>query len=158
MREIRGQLWDHLGTATVCITTNGFVKTNGACVMGRGCAQQARDMYPGIDMRLGELIQRHGNRCFRLTIDPTIVSFPVKHKWMEEADIELIKKSCGELMAMSDKFGWNNVVLPRPGCGNGRLTWTDVKSAISPLLDDRIAVITFPRPLRWEMPQKKEVI
>ena len=39
MKEIRGDLFTQEAD-TICITTNGFVKANGECVMGRGCAKQ----------------------------------------------------------------------------------------------------------------------
>lgn len=72
-----------------------------------------------------------------------IVFFPVKHHWREQADIELIKRSCVELMELTERQGWETVVLPRPGSGNGRLQWEYVKANIESLLDDRIHVITF---------------
>lgn len=33
------------------VTTNGCVKSDGTCVMGRGVAQEARDRFDGIDKR-----------------------------------------------------------------------------------------------------------
>jgi hypothetical protein len=54
MKEIAGELWDHHKAGVViAITTNGYVKGNGACVMGRGCAKEARDSFPGIDLGWG---------------------------------------------------------------------------------------------------------
>ena len=133
-------MWD-VPTEIRVITTNGFVKRNGECVMGAGCAKEANERFPGLALKLGRYIKQYGNRCFRL--GDGLASFPVKHHWKEQADLELIKKSCGELMAMADKFSWNDVLLPRPGCGNGRLTWEEVKPVISELLDDRVTVIIF---------------
>ena len=37
---------------------------------------------------------------------------------------------------------WQVVVLPRPGCGNGRLDWFLVERTIAPWLDDRFVVVT----------------
>ena len=39
MKEVFGDLWEFDGI--IAITTNGFVKRDGTCVMGRGCARQA---------------------------------------------------------------------------------------------------------------------
>ncbi len=39
MKEDFGDLWDFDGI--IAITTNGFVKKDGSCVMGRGCAKEA---------------------------------------------------------------------------------------------------------------------
>lgn len=44
-------LW--LLSDTVVITTNGTVKGDDACVMGRGCALEAKLAFPGIDHRIG---------------------------------------------------------------------------------------------------------
>jgi hypothetical protein len=45
---------------------------------------------------------------------------------------------------MADKFRWQHIVMPRPGCGNGGLDWADVEPVLSKLLDDRFTVITHP--------------
>lgn len=151
MIDVSGNLWDYPAEVTA-ITTNGVVKANGACVMGRGCAREARDRYPGLDITLGTFIRAFGNRCFRIVspivrpncpLDRTLLTFPVKHRWDEPADLRLIATSCEQAMAMADKFGWKSIVLPRPGCGNGRLNYYDVEPLISDLLDDRFHVITF---------------
>lgn len=134
---------------TICITTNGFVKENGECVMGRGIAliisrvklQNCRTVCK----YLGSLIKTYGNRCFNLGIwnGITLASFVVKHNWWENADIELIKTSCKQIMEMADKWKWSNIYLPQPGCGNGKLNWEDVKPVIEPLLDDRFIICSF---------------
>lgn len=149
----------------ICITTNGAVKTNGACVMGRGIAQQARDKFPGIDKQLGKLIDEEGNHVHDLGIwneatDTHLISFPVKHHWREQADIELIYRSTCELVDWCNRSGqiwraetlgreahlqglWTRILLPQPGCGNGGLDWeSDVENVIKPILDDRFIVVT----------------
>ena len=45
----------------ICITTNGFVKKDGCAVMGRGCAQEAKNRYPNINKLLGIHINTKGN-------------------------------------------------------------------------------------------------
>jgi hypothetical protein len=78
-------------------------------------------------------------------ISTDILSFPVKHNWFEKADMDLIRRSCRELMEVADELGLleESALLPRPGCGNGKLDWSDVKREIEPILDDRISVVTF---------------
>lgn len=148
MREIRGDIFKLLETNNFdgfCITTNGFVKSNGECVMGRGIALTCKQMFPNIARNLGSLIRMHGNHVHKLGMynSSTIFSFPVKHNWWEAADIKLIERSCVELTQMLDKLHLESVLLPRPGCGNGRLNWNDVKPVIAKLLDDRVIVATF---------------
>lgn len=35
------------------------------------------------------------------------------------------------------------VLLPRPGCGNGKLQWDFVKREIEDLLDDRVTIVNW---------------
>lgn len=147
MKEVTGNLWD-LPADALCITTNGFVKSNGKAVMGRGCALEAKQRYPQIDWYLGQFIKQYGNVpvCIKSN-DPTppyIFSFPVKHVWWEAADLQLIEQSARELMKILDALPQiKTILLPRPGCGNGKLKWEDVKKVIEPILDDRVMVVTF---------------
>lgn len=147
MKEIVGNLWDHDGVAdAICITTNSIVRKDGACVMGRGCALEAKQRYPGIDYTLGFLIELHGNKpmVIRPGKGPTwICSFPVKHHWKAPAEPELIEASARLFVQTVDYMKWSNIVLPRPGCGNGQLSWDDVRSILEPILDDRFSIITF---------------
>lgn len=158
MIEVRGNLWEYEADFR-CITTNGFIKTNGAAVMGRGCALEATQKYPGIDEVLGFLLKEHGNHVHELSwFDPQpstqqqargLLSFPVKHNWRDKADPDLIRRSASELRKFIDDYDRNFdavntvVVVPRPGCGNGQLRWEDVKPILEPYFDDRFHVITF---------------
>lgn len=55
-----------------------------------------------------------------------MASFPMKRHWREETIPELLRRSAGQLVALADKFGCEHVVLPRHGCGNGRLSWEGI--------------------------------
>lgn len=145
MLELEANLWDlHAAGATICITTNGAVRKDGACVMGRGCALEAARKYPRLPYQLGAQIQSFGNHAYYFP-DYRILSFPVKHHWSEEADLELIKRSCHRLELWLEKNpDVEMVYLPRPGCGNGRLRWADIKREIADLLSNKVTIVTFP--------------
>lgn len=127
------------------ITTNGYVAKDGRAVMGRGCAREARCFFPNLDYKLGRMIREHGNRTMRLGrydgID--LCSLPVKHHWRENAELELIERSVTQLVEIVDKFSYERVVMPRPGCGNGGLEWSTVKPLIEPLLNGRFIVVRY---------------
>lgn len=146
MIEVEGSLWEYPANVRA-ITTNGTVR-NGKAVMGVGCALEAKERFPGIDVILGGLLRTHGNRCFRIvqgTPSVTILTFPVKRDVNEKADLQLIADSCMQAHEMASKFGWEVVLVPRPGCGAGGLDYeTQVREVVSMLLDDRFKVITFP--------------
>ena len=171
MLELRGNLFDQRCDA-ICITTNGYVSARGLAVMGRGCAASAAKRYRGLEEKLGSRIQQFGSRTRFIwtTRDYRIISFPVKpvsvickpdksnvvshmkNSFKEGAivpgcfavaEIRIICESARQLVRLVDKRGLNRVVIPRPGCGAGELNWSQVKSALESILDDRFHVITF---------------
>jgi hypothetical protein len=151
MRLIEGDLFEHLTKVDViCITTNGYVKKDGEAVMGRGCALTAANMFPTLPRILGDAIRDNGNVVSILAnitggIQSTyILSFPVKHNWWEEADIKLIEKSAQDLVQQVTSMKLKTIVIPRPGCGNGKLDWeTHVMPTLRSILDDRFYIIDF---------------
>ena len=140
MLEAQGDIWQTEADVRA-ITTNAVVKESGHAVMGKGIALQARKRYPGVDKKLGQLLQNKGNHVHLLALD--LVSFPVKEDWRAPAKLDLIRRSAEELVALADTHGWEKVILPRPGCGAGQLTWSDVQPIIAPVLDDRFWIINF---------------
>jgi len=171
MRVIQGDIWDYIGKVDVlCITTNGFIKSNGCGVMGRGIAKEALERYPGIDKELGKSIETYGNvPCSLLTHDNTIISsFPVKSKyevclndlsnivsayqnkfnpgdrvpgWACKAKLSIIENSSNLLKIKADSFGWKLIVLTRPGCKNGQLNWLEVEPLLSTIFDNRFMIV-----------------
>ena len=144
MKEVFGDLWEFDGI--IAITTNGFVKRDGTCVMGRGCAKQAVIRFPGLPNKLGTKISAEGNHVFYFP-EHRLITFPVKHRWWEAADLGLIERSARELLKMIEvKKIQEAVYLPRPGCGNGRLKWGGVKKILSPILkSDQFHIVTYSR-------------
>lgn len=146
MIEATGNLWTYPADVRV-ITTNGFVKVNGEAVMGAGCAKEAAKRWPELPKLLAKHIKEAGNTVYQFPASSGIlnlVAFPVKHNWWEPADPALIEKSCQELVALAGMYDHSTIfVIPRPGCGNGRLRWEDVKPILERYLDDRFHVITF---------------
>lgn len=141
MKEEIGDLWMMPADFRV-ITTNGYVKNNGEAVMGRGCAREATVLYPGIALALGNSITKYGNHVF-LFRKRKLITFPVKHHWHQEADMLLIRQSVAEFKAMIRKLpAVTRYVMVRPGCGNGRLTWEDVKPLLIDL-PDTVTIVNY---------------
>lgn len=141
----------------VCVTTNGIVRKDGRAVMGAGIAKYARDMFRGVDRRLGKNIKDFGNRAFALGWQPKItasqessryheakfmlLTFPTKHDWKEDSDPVLIQKSAKQVMGLADEHSLDTVYLPCPGCFNGHLDYEkDVRPVLVEELDDRFVV------------------
>jgi len=122
----------------ICITTNGTIKKDGTCVMGRGIALRAKQLYPGIDKTLGRLIMDNGNKCFLLkqkTMDSNpwiIYSLPTKHQYFQKSDIDFILINLSYLRNITEEDKVRNIAIPLPGCGNGGLNW---KNDVLPRLE-----------------------
>jgi hypothetical protein len=132
----------------LCITTNGYVKKNGAAVMGAGVAKEAKERFPNIDIVLGKRITQFGNYVhFLKPVGRTkkgtpveLYSFPTKHYWYDSSCLKLIESSAEQLVSLYNKALDDGnkplIVLPRPGCGNGRLDWeSQVKPILKPILE-----------------------
>lgn len=108
--------------------------------MGAGVALQARTRYPEIEAVLGKLIMTRGNHVHSL--GHNLISFPTKTHWNLHRDLDLITRSAHELFIMADFLpDAKRVLMTRPGCGIGKLSWSVVKQRISPILDDRFNVV-----------------
>ena len=140
MREISGNIWEFQKTAIVAVTTNGQVTKKNAAVMGRGVAAQAAQLFPWFPEKLGACILKNGNHVHYL--EENLVSFPVEASPYEVPDLRLIERSARELATLADEAGWTMIVVPRPGCGGGGLSWNDVRPLLERHFDDRFLIIT----------------
>ena len=144
MKEVFGDLWEFDGI--IAVTTNGSIKRDRTCVMGRECARQAVARFREQPHKLGTRISAEGNHVFHFP-EHGLITFPVKHNWWEAADLGLIERSARELLNLTEGKNIKEAVyLPRPGCGNGRLKWEDVKKILSPILkSDQFHMVTYSR-------------
>lgn len=146
MTERHSDLWEHVNAPghLICISTNGFIKKNGAAVMGRGCALQATRIYPGVPMLLGTYIRHNGNNPGLLYGEKfTLGILPVKHNWWERADLALIKRSVDwlrEELGQLHLLGHHTVHVPRLGCGNGGRNWEKEVRPLMQTLPDCVVV------------------
>lgn len=155
MIEVSGNLWaferpyaglsDVLarnGCDAIVITTNGSVRQDGGAVMGRGVARDCAVKYPEVQAILGWMLATRGNRCHVVRAgNPSIVTLPVKHVWNEPADPALIEQRLFHLVEIANVLGWRRIAMPRPGCGNGQLKWSQVRVPMNALLDERFLVV-----------------
>lgn len=140
MLQITGSIWDFPSSWRV-IPINTVV--NGTkLVMGAGVAKQCRDRYEKIDIVFGALINRNGI-CVQAYMPQKLILFPTKNHWRHRSTYELIEKSTMELANHCDKYpGFDNIVMPRVGCGLGGLEWPIVRGILERYLDNRFTVVT----------------
>ena len=167
-----GDIIEKLGTKCfICVTTNGFVKSDGKAVMGKGIAKQISDKLPNISYKLGQLIKKNGNivQPIGKHKDTIILSFPVKpisavydgsnvveHMkdrfqigdtvpgWACKADVEIIIKSTMQLKKITEKYD-RIVYLPKPGCGAGELDFKDIQPILEGNLNSNVFISDFKR-------------
>jgi len=123
----------------ICISTNGHCTKKGDAVLGRGCARQALEHFPDLPLRLGALLSERGNHVH--VIGNGLVSFPVEESPWANPDLRLIRRSAEELRGIADREGWAEIIVPRPGCGGGGLSWREVRPLLEDLFDERFSVI-----------------
>ena len=142
MQEVNGDLWDfHNAVNWIVIPTNGAIRQDGGCVMGRGLALAASRKFVSLPYQVGTMLGFSGNHVFEFP-EFRIYSFPTKHHWRQKADLALIVRSAEELATRVAGLPTpRQVFLPRVGCGLGRLKWAEVQPILSDELDQRFTVV-----------------
>ena len=139
MFETEGDIWEFAPSSVIVITTNGSLTRDGRAIFGRGVARQAALRFPLLAETLGRLLAKEGNHVFDL--GHGIVSFPVEETPWSLPDLRIIARSAEELRSLADCSGWGRVIVPRPGCGGGGLSWNEVRPILVPWFDERFTVI-----------------
>jgi len=125
-----------------CCTTNCIVTKAGKAVMGAGIALLFKIYFPGIDENLGKKLKSDGAGVYLIWEEPAIVAFPTKYHFKDNSAIDLIIKSCHELVNLTKDLKFDRIYLSRPGCGLGGLKWEEVGPIISEiLLDDKFVIV-----------------
>jgi hypothetical protein len=139
MREVTVDIWSLWDSGVVAITTNGAITRDGRAIPGRGVAKQAAERFPEMRTRLGQQLRLGGNHVYEIL--PGLVSFPVEETPFSQPDRRLIRQSAEELRQLADQRGWQQIVVPRPGCGGGGLNWKEVRPLLADLFDERFIVV-----------------
>jgi len=140
LQQLTGDLWQqHKAGHIIAITTGGMLKKKGSCVMPRGTALQAAKRFPGISFILGKKIKQYGMHVFDL--GDGIVSFPVQNSPFENPELKIIRQSCRELVKLANDNDWSKIIVPRPGCGHGGLSWSEVQPVLTDYIDSRFIII-----------------
>jgi hypothetical protein len=143
MKIVNGDFWkvSREYEYLVC-PTNGIVKEDGSLVMGAGLALHFKIRYKNIDKRLGYMVKTYGNNVY-LDVNDTergnVISFPTKHHYNDNSDIELIKQSIKQMNYLSKVLELNKILLPLVGCGLGNLNKEEVLPLLEQL-DDRFTL------------------
>lgn len=132
MVEKAGNIWEHWDSNRdwMVVLTNGSLKLDGSAIMDKGQALQAAEKFPTLPRELGIKIKKQGN-AVHVFPQHGVITFPTKNEWHKPSDIKLIENSCITLANLFNSLKIRgNILIPRPGCGNGKLKWHDVRPIV----------------------------
>lgn len=140
----RGDMWDVFGkTDLFLITTNPIRRKDGAVVMGRGIAKQAKDRFPQLPYDLGKVLEDEETFSEADVVgsigeyDGQMLGFfMVKDHWREPAKYSIIDRSSNHLKAIAEFYPKLRYDLNFPGIGNGKLKREDVLPLLERLPDN----------------------
>ncbi len=132
MRERKGNIWTfQTGDNWIVVATNGQVKSDGQAIMGKGIALEAAERYPELPAALGKRLTVEGNHVF-LFCTFGLITFPTKEEYYRPSSIKLIEIGLKSLVnIVNDSQLQGEILLPRLGCGNGRLQWGTVRPLVA---------------------------
>lgn len=134
----KGNMWSVFNDTDIfMITTNPIIRKDGAVVMGRGIALEAKNRYPSLPYDFGKALKElhpeidQQNVGFIGKYEYTNVwFFMVKDHWQNEASLDIIERSVFHLKHGFADMDKKRIDLNFPGIGNGRLK----RDAVLPLL------------------------
>ena len=109
-------------------------------VMGKGLAADFKAQYP-------EMFDEYRRLCSHEKIHPGksflwkgkgkwVLNFATKKHWRQPSKIEYLEDGLREFREKYEDWGIREVAFPRLGCGNGGLSWDDVKPVMLEYLVD----------------------
>ena len=117
-------------------------------VMGKGVAAGVKALYPECFQDYKDACDEriiHPGNVYRYAVDNpqssvrVIYNFTTKGDWRKKSEIAWIKSGLThllfELEAEDDADIYSSMVMPALGCGNGKLSWEEVK----PLIEETLA-------------------
>jgi len=109
-------------------------------VMGKGLALEFKQNFKGLfedyQVRCKKGLVKPGHPYLWANEETQVLNFPTKRHWQEDSKLEDIEAGLKYLATHFREMGINTLALPPLGCGNGNLSWPDVKELIMKHLAD----------------------
>ncbi|CAN5116248.1 hypothetical protein BH10PSE7_BH10PSE7_30610 [soil metagenome] len=113
-------------------------------VMGKGIAKAFRERYPAMFREYKSLCDRGGLSTGNLHLwkgaEQWVLNFPTKTTWRLPSKIEYIESGLVTFVDNYERMGIVSASFPPLGCGNGNLSWDDVR----PLMEHYLSKINIP--------------
>ena len=114
-------------------------------VMGKGIALMFKERFPAASETYITASKAGQVRVGRVFVTPSeelfpkwIIHFPTKKHWRHPSKIEWIQEGLRDLGRVVRELGIRSIAIPPLGCGNGGLSWLDVR----PLIEEEFSVIS----------------
>jgi O-acetyl-ADP-ribose deacetylase (regulator of RNase III) len=134
LKYIEGDLFS--SPAQVLVNT---VNTVG--VMGKGIALEFKKRYPEMFAKYKEQCDKHklviGKLMLWYAPDHWLLQFPTKEHWRNPSKIEYIEKGLMTFTRKYADYNISSIAFPKLGCGNGELSWNEVK----PLMEKYLSTL-----------------
>lgn len=108
-------------------------------VMGKGIALEFKNKYPDMFQRYKTLCEEEkfdiGNLILWKSSEKWVLLFPTKKHWRSPSKIEYIEEGLKKVVENWDKLGTSSIAFPKLGCGNGGLTWEEVRPLMEKYLN-----------------------
>jgi O-acetyl-ADP-ribose deacetylase (regulator of RNase III) len=127
-------------------TADAWVNTvNCFGIMGKGIAKGFKEKFPDMfywyknicnkkKLKVGQCIVWNNHEEY--AIPKTIINFPTKYHWKQPSRIEYIETGLQDLRSIIPWIYCKSISIPKLGCSNGGLKWTEVKPIIIDTLKD----------------------
>lgn len=125
IRFVRGNLLDSEAEALVNAV-------NCVGVMGKGIALEFKKRYPEVFREYalccqGGGVQRPGDVWGMRAQGKVIIHAFTKDHWRDKSQLEAVSTCAWRLRVVAGAFEVKSLAVPALGCGNGGLSWDDVK-------------------------------
>ena len=111
-------------------------------IMGAGIALQFKEQYP-------EMFQKYQTLCKKKLLDvcklylwkstdtssKEILLFPTKKHWLNLSELHWIEAGLQKFVENYERLNIKSIAFPKLGCGNGGLSWHDVKPVMEKYLE-----------------------
>mgnify|MGYP006362722897 FL=1 len=133
IRYIKGDIFK--SPAQVLVNT---VNTVG--VMGKGIALEFKKRYPDMFDAYRDVCDKRQLKVGSLMLyyepDHWVLLFPTKEHWRRPSQIDYIEKGLQKFRDTYAEKEIASIAFPRLGCGNGELSWSDVRPLMEKYLSD----------------------
>ena len=107
-------------------------------VMGKGLALSFKKRYPKMFEAYKRACDKHQLTIGKLMLyyapDHWIMMFPTKESWRNPSKLEYLEAGLNKFVTTYAEKKITSIAFPKLGCGNGELSWTDVKPVMEKYL------------------------